>query len=91
MDQKTDGSDGGREHEPGIALIYPVWVSNLLAKTEKSNIWIEFGLRFCRSDIKEESKDIRVGSKTERERRNRTFVGSVLDKLRSTVKWSLTT
>lgn len=33
-----------------------------MVETEKSNIWIKFGLRIYRLGVKEESKDITVGS-----------------------------
>lgn len=40
---------------------------------ETENMWIKFGLRFCRSGLKEESKDMRVGSKFENERKDRNY------------------
>lgn len=39
-------------------------VYNLMADTEKVNVWMKSGLRFCWSNIKEESQGVRDYSKT---------------------------
>lgn len=57
-----------------------------MAETEKSTIWIKFGLRFFRTGLKEESRRIRVGSKID-VKKGTELVG--LDKWRSTVKGKL--